>query len=255
MTILEAVILGIVEGVTEFLPISSTFHLIWTSRLFGIEQTPFQTLFEVAIQSGAILAVLIPFIRAIKQDTSLLLKVIVAFIPTGIIGVLLYPLIKDVFFGNSRLQLYLFVIIGILFILFEYLRKQPYTRTIAHITYSEAFIVGIAQSLAIIPGVSRAGAVMLALMALSYKREDAARFSFFIAIPTIMSASVFDLVVSQHVVQSPENWITLAIGFFVAFGTSLVIVHWFIKYLSHHTISIFGWYRIILAASIILLLL
>ncbi len=251
MTIISAIILGIVEGVTEFLPVSSTFHLIWTSRLLGIQQTEFQKLFEVAIQSGAILAVLVPFITAIKKDISVLTKIIVAFIPTAIIGFLLYPIIKTTFFNNTNLQLIVFAAVGILFIAFEYIRKNPLTKSIATITYQEAALVGTIQALAVIPGVSRAGAVILALMALSYKREDAARFSFFLAVPTILSASLLDLLKSYPAVQTGGDILALLLGFVVAFITALIVVRWLMRYLSHHTISAFGWYRLIATLIIV----
>lgn len=253
MTISQAVILGIVEGVTEFLPVSSTFHLIWASTILGIKQTDFQKLFEVTIQSGAILAVLIPFTQAIKKDFSLLKKIITAFIPTGILGLALYGLVKKIFFIDTQLQLIVFVIVGILFIVFEYKRKSPYTKSITSITYREAAFVGTIQALAIIPGISRAGAVILALMALSYKREEAARFSFFLAIPTILSASIYDLYKSSAVIKSGNDYVILTIGFIVAFVTACIVVHWFIAYLSRHTISVFGWYRIIIVVLIITL--
>lgn len=245
MTISEILTLGIVEGITEFLPISSTFHLLWTSQLLGIQQTEFQKLFEVAIQSGAILAVLIPFIKAIKQDILILKKVIVAFIPTAVIGFLLYPVIKNIFFNNTQLQLIVFAAVGIIFIAFEYMRKNPLTRNIEAITYKEAALVGTIQALAIFPGVSRAGAVIVALMALSYKREDAARFSFFLAVPTILSASLFDLIKSNQAIQTQSDALSLLLGFLAAFLTALIVVRWLMKYLTHHTISAFGWYRII----------
>src|SRR3989344_7584158 len=177
MDIVQAVILGVVEGVTEFLPISSTFHLIWTSTLLGIEQDGFQKLFEVAIQAGAILAVAASFAKTAMKDPSLIKKVIVAFIPTAIIGFLLYSIIKDVFLENNSLQLGMFIAVGIAFILFERFSKRSYTRPMTSITYKEAALVGCAQALAVIPGVSRAGAVILALMALSITRKDAAAFS------------------------------------------------------------------------------
>ncbi len=245
MTISQILTLGIVEGITEFLPVSSTFHLIWASRILGIEQTEFQKLFEVAIQSGAILAVLIPCIKAIKQNVSILTKIIVAFIPTAGIGFLLYPVIKNIFFNNINLQLIVFATAGAVFIVFEYMRKTPLTRSIMSITYKEAVLVGTIQALAVIPGVSRAGAVILALMALSYKREDAAQFSFFLAIPTILSASLLDLVKSNHAIQTGSDALALFLGFIVAFLTALIVVRWLIKYLAHHTISAFGWYRLI----------
>jgi undecaprenyl-diphosphatase len=252
MSIGDAVIFGIVEGVTEFLPVSSTFHLIWTSTLLGIEQTAFQTLFEVAIQAGAILAVLGQFIRTIRKDFSILTKVIVAFIPTGIIGLVAYDTVKELFFTRPLLQLAVFGIMGVIFIVFERFKTTPSNKSLTNITYKEAILVGIVQSFAIIPGVSRAGAVILILMALSMKREDAAKFSFYLAIPTILSASLYDIVKSRSAITSSSDILLLAVGLLVAFIASRIVIRWFLSYLSSHTIAVFGWYRIILLATILI---
>lgn len=250
----EAILLGIIEGITEFIPISSTFHLVWASHALGIGQTPFQKLFEVAIQSGAILAVLIPFIKAVREDTTIAKKVIVAFIPTGIIGFLFYPMVKNVFLENVVLQTAVFGAVGIVFIFFERFQKNQPMRTIVSMTYAQAAVIGIFQALAIVPGVSRAGAVMITLMALSYSRKEAAQFSFFLAIPTILSAGAFDMVKSYSAIETGSDVLMLTLGFFAAFITSIIVVRWFINYLSRHTIAAFGWYRIIAAIGIFSLL-
>ncbi len=244
MNILQAVILGIVEGVTEFLPVSSTFHLIWTSKLLGIQQDAFQKLFEVAIQSGAILAVAASFTKTALQTPALIKKVAVAFVPTAVIGFLLYKIIKDVFLEHTSLQLCMFIAVGIAFLLFEYFKKPSYDRSISSITYQEAFLVGIAQSLAVIPGVSRAGAVIIALMALSIKRKDAAIFSFLLAVPTILAASVLDIAKSYTAITGAHDVFLLAVGSLAAFITALLVVNWLLRYLQQHTMSAFGWYRI-----------
>lgn len=253
MSILQSIILGIVEGLTEFLPISSTFHLIWASKLVGIAQTESQKLFEVVIQAGAILAVISVYTRTLLSDRELLKKVVVSFVPTAIIGFLLYKLIKGFFFDNYLLQLAVFAIVGILFIVFEKVRpSQSYARTINDLSYTETFMVGVAQALSVIPGVSRAGAVILALMFLHTKRDEAAKYSFLLAIPTIIGAAALDLFKSRDLLATTNQWTPLLIGSLAAFITSLVVIKWLIKYLQTHTISIFGWYRI---AMLILLLL
>lgn len=252
MDILQAILLGIVEGVTEFLPISSTFHLIWTSRLLGIEQDGFQKLFEVAIQAGAILAVAASFAKTATKDPSLIKKIAVAFVPTAVIGFLLYNVIKDVFLENASLQLGMFIAVGIAFVLFERFSKRPYTRSMNSITYKEAALVGTAQALAVIPGVSRAGAVILALMALSFTRKDAAAFSFLLAVPTILAASVLDISKSQSDISGGQDIILLLIGSITAFITALFVVKWLLKYLEQHTMSSFGWYRIALGLLLLI---
>jgi undecaprenyl-diphosphatase len=252
MNILQAAILGVTEGVTEFLPISSTFHLIWTSRILGIEQDSFQKVFEVAIQSGAILAIAASFAKTALQNPSLIKKVIVAFVPTAVIGFLLYKIVKNVFLETASLQLGMFIAVGIAFILFERFSKRSYSRPITSITYTEAILVGIAQSLAVIPGVSRAGAVILALMALSITRKDAATFSFLLAVPTILAASLLDLLKSQSVITNQHDLFLILIGSFTAFITALLVVKWLLRYLEQHTLSAFGWYRLAIGLLLII---
>lgn len=251
MNIPQAAILGIVEGVTEFLPISSTFHLVWTAKILHIEQTSFQKLFEVAIQSGAILAVVASFIKTALQNPTLIKKVIVAFIPTATIGFVLYKIIKNIFLENATLQIFMFIFIGVLFILFERFSKHSLTRSITSITYKEAFIVGIAQSLAVIPGVSRAGAVILVLVILNMKRSDAAMFSFLLAVPTILGASVLDIAKSHDAITNNQDILLLIVGFITACITAFLVVKWLLKYLENHSLSIFGWYRIVIGILII----
>src|SRR3989344_360168 len=253
MNILQTVILGIVEGITEFLPVSSTFHLIWTSKILGIQQTPFLKLFEVAIQSGAILAVIASFAKTALRNPSLIKKVLVAFVPTAIVGFFLFNIIKNIFLENASLQITMFILVGVAFILFERFSKLSLTRSITSITYTEAFLVGIAQSLAVIPGVSRAGAVLLALMSLAIKRKDAAEFSFLLPVPTIFAASVLDIAASPPAITNQQEGIVLAVGFLIACITALLVVQWLLKYLERHTLSAFGWYRLALGVLLLFL--
>jgi undecaprenyl-diphosphatase len=175
----------------------------------------------------------------------------VATIPTAVIGFLLYSIIKDVFLESASLQIGMFIAIGIAFILFERFSSHSFNRPIESITYKEAFIVGIAQSLAIIPGVSRAGAVLLALMALGTTRKDAAVFSFLLAVPTILGASVLDIVKSREAITSNTDIQLLLIGSLAAFVTAYAGVQWLLKYLESHTLHAFGWYRIIIGCILL----
>lgn len=255
MPIFSALILGIVEGVTEFLPISSTFHLIWTSRLLHLPSSEFQKLFEVVIQSGAILAVIALYAKTVWRNTALLKKTFVAFLPTAIVGFVLYRLIKDVFFENTLLQLSVFLIVGVIFILFEKSHGQKnLTRSLETLSYKEAFLVGLIQSLAVIPGISRAGAVLVPILFFKFRRDEAALFSFLVAVPTILAASAFDLLKSQPGSLNSNEALSLVIGFIAAFVTALIVVKWLIRYLQTHTLSAFGWYRITVALFLLLIL-
>jgi undecaprenyl-diphosphatase len=250
MTLFQSIILGIVEGLTEFLPISSTFHLIFTAKVLSLPQTDFIKLFEVFIQSGAILSVFLLYFHTLRKDTNLLKKTLVAYVPTATIGFLLYKIIKNIFFESDMLMLTVFILVGILFIGYElYLKKRKITleKTLSTFTYKQAIIVGLIQALSVVPGVSRAGAVLLAMMFLGFKRSEAAKFSFMLSIPTIFSASLFDLIQMRHVVFSYMQYsLLLAIGFIAAFLSSYIVVKWLIHYLQKHTLESFGIYRIVL---------
>lgn len=249
MTFLHAIILGIVEGVTEFLPVSSTFHLIFAAKILGIQQTNFVKLFEVVIQSGAIFSVVLLYIKTILEDHELVKKTIVAFIPTAIVGFVLQKVIQDVFFESVPLMLSAFIIVGIIFIVYEFLlatKKTSLARSLTSFTYLEALFVGAMQACAVVPGVSRAGAVILAMMFLKFKRSEAARFSFLLAVPTILAAGGLDIIKMRHdLFSSPSNIPLLLVGMVVSFISAYIVVKWFIKYLQTHSLAIFGWYRII----------
>lgn len=252
MTFLQSIILGTIEGITEYLPISSTFHLIWTSRLLGIESTDFQKAYEVIIQSGAILAVAILYIKTFLTNRSLVLKTLTSFVPTAAIGYVLYALIKGTFFESYLLQIIIFALIGFFFIYFEKTDRQL-TKTLTSFSYKDAFIIGLTQVLAVFPGVSRAGAVIVGMMFLGIKRDEAAKYSFLLAVPTLLAASVLDLYKSIPILSSrPESVVLLIAGFIAAFISALVVVRWFIGYLQTNTLKGFGYYRI--GLSILLLL-
>ncbi len=255
----ESVFLGLVEGLTEFLPVSSTFHLIFVSKLVGIQEAEFTKLFEVFIQSGAILAVVVLYWKRIKTDRALVTKTLTAFIPTAILGIAAYRTIKDVFFESTALMIGIFVFVGIVFLGFEALVKRGLIRPqkpILELTYRNAIIIGLAQSLAFLPGVSRAGAVILAMMLLGHRRDDSAAFSFLLAIPTIFSAGAYDLYKTRNVLlaSGPQAW-TLVVGFIAAFAVAYFAVKWFIRYLENHTLNLFGIYRLAAGSLLLLLLL
>ncbi len=252
MNILQSFILGIVEGLTEFLPISSTFHLIVSARFLNLISSDFLKLFEVVIQSGAIVALLFLYTRTLLTDKKLLLNVFYSFIPTAIIGFLLHNIIKTIFFESNWLMLLAFVGMGLVFLIIE---KNPpvLIKACAQLTGKQAVLIGLAQACSVIPGVSRAGSVIVAMMLLGYKRDEAAKYTFLLSIPTIIAASVFDLFQGRGLLMNfSDGWLLLIIGFVTALVVAYFVVKWLTTYLSTHSLEIFGWYRLALAGLLVL---
>jgi undecaprenyl-diphosphatase len=256
MNIIQTIILGVVEGITEFLPISSTAHLIITSHLLSLKQTEFLKLFEVFIQSGAILSVIFLYFKYLIKNKKVFLKLAVSFIPTAIIGLIFYNIIKGVFFESLILIAFALLALGVLFIFLEKKVSNgslKLNKKISDMSYMHAFIIGALQAFAIIPGVSRAGAVIVSMMAMKYKRDESAIYSFLLAVPTIGAASVFDLYKNIDLIStSITNIQMIVIGFLVSFVTAYFAVKWLISYLKKNSLAIFGYYRIALAIILLL---
>ena len=256
MNIINSIILGLVEGVTEFLPISSTAHLIISSKFLNIPTTEFQKFFEVFIQSGAILAVVFVYWKTIFKNRNLMINVILSFIPTAIVGFLLHKIIKGVFFESFTLIAASLFVVGLFFIIFEFLLKRKIIKTdkkIIQMTILQALLIGIGQSLAVVPGVSRAGAVILTMMLLGFDREESALYSFVLAVPTLFAASAFDFIKTDpQLIFSGSNPIFLFIGLITAFFSALFAIKWFVKFLQKNSLSYFGVYRIGLALIVML---
>jgi len=251
MDLLKTIVLGMVEGLTEFLPISSTAHLIITSKLLNISQTDFQKLFEVFIQSGAILSVVFLYFNQLKGNFKILKNLFFSFLPTALVGFFLYKVIKNVFFESLILIGVSLILVGIFFIIIEILvnkKKIVLKKKIEEINIFDALIIGLAQSLAVIPGVSRAGVVILSMLILGYQRDQSAKYSFFLSIPTIFMASFYDLYKSKDILLTNLNQVgLLLIGFFVSFIFALISVKWLLGFLKKNSLIIFGIYRILLA--------
>ena len=194
MTILHAIILSIIEGITEFLPISSTGHMVLASTLLKIQETEFVKSFEIIIQLGAILAVLLLYWKKLLTNKDTFIRVAIAFVPTGIVGLVLYKYIKDVLLGNPWIVVIALAIGGVLLILIEKFHKEKSGK----ISLFDAFLIGCAQSLSVIPGVSRAAATIAGALLLGIPRESAVEFSFLLAIPTMAAATGLDLLKSGH---------------------------------------------------------
>ncbi|OGK45255.1 hypothetical protein A2957_01450 [Candidatus Roizmanbacteria bacterium RIFCSPLOWO2_01_FULL_38_11] len=254
MTLFHSIILGLVEGFTEFLPISSTAHLILTGKILGLAQNEFNTFFEVFIQSGAILAVLLVFFKKIMVDQALIKKTFVSFIPTALIGFLLHDIIKTVFFDSLQLITFSLFFIGIIFLVIEKKVKNNH-KTIKKMSYREAIIIGLFQSFAVVPGVSRAGIVIISMLLLGYKREDSVYYTFILAIPTILAASALDFIKLDWNILTIDKSILILAGTLVSFFSALICIKWFISYVENKTMKIFGLYRIALAVVILFFLL
>jgi undecaprenyl-diphosphatase len=235
MTLLQAIILGIVEGLTEFLPISSTGHLILASKLLGLSQTDFQKSFEIAIQLGAIASVIMLYWRSFL-DPAVLSRVLVAFIPTGLIGFALYKVVKTYLFDSEAVVLWALGLGGVALIVFELLHREREDAVgdVASISYTQALLIGVFQSLSIVPGVSRAA------------RTTIVMFSFLLAVPTMLAATGYDLLKNASSF-SADQFGVLAAGFIASFVVALLAIKFLLAFVRTHTFIPFGIYRIVIA--------
>ncbi len=255
MDFIQAVILSIVEGVSEFLPISSTGHLVLASDLLKISQSEFVKSFEIIIQMGAILAVAFLYWRKF-MDFKLWPKVIIAFLPTGIIGLTFYKIVKSFLLGNSLITVAALFLGGILLIVLEKLYKEQehHISNTDQISSKQAFLIGVCQSVSIIPGVSRAAATIIGGMFLGLKRTTAVEFSFLLAVPTMIAATGLDLVKTNFAFSTNE-YTLLTIGLIGSFITALFAVRFLIKFVQTNTFIPFGIYRIIISIIFFFLIL
>ena len=276
MEILKAILFGIVEGVTEWLPISSTGHIILLEALWPLDMTEaFYDFFEIAIQLGAILAVIFLFFRKLnpfsgkktqleKKDTwSLWFKVVVAVLPSAILGYLVDEKMDRYLRNHYLLGVELNVIVvavalilyGVAFLLVERRnRKDNFRiREVGQIDYKTALLIGAFQCLSIIPGTSRSGATILGAILLGVNRPAGAEFSFFLAIPTMLGASALKLLkfLSSGLQGTTQEWTSLAVCFVVSFVVSLLVIKTLMNFVRKHSFASFGWYRIALGAVVL----
>ncbi len=250
MTFIQAILLGFVEGITEFLPVSSTAHLILVEAFLKIAETDFVKSFTIAIQLGAIVAVLLLYARRLVRDWRLVTKVLVAFIPTALIGLALHGIVKSYLLGNAAVALAALAGGGVVLILFErwYHRSGREGRgaELERLNYRAATTIGVVQALAIIPGISRSAATIVAGLALGLSREAIVEFSFLLAIPTMAGATALDLLKSGGSFTGYE-WFLLVVGFIFSFIFALVSIRWLLRYVRRHSFTSFGIYRLVLA--------
>jgi len=244
----QALIIGVVEGLTEFLPVSSTGHMILTAELLRMEHTDFLKTFEISIQFGAILAVICLYWRLLFTNITMLKKIIVAFIPTGLLGFAFYGVIKNYLLGASSVVIGALFFGGIAIIALEMLfkNKPAKTKSLSEISYPQTLIIGTVQALALIPGVSRSAATILGGLALRIDREAIVVFSFLLAIPTMGAATAYDLFKSSLII-SQQELLFLAVGFTVSFFVAIIAVKFFLKFIQSYTFIPFGIYRLVLA--------
>lgn len=262
MTIFHGLILGVIEGLTEFLPISSTAHLILAGDWLRIPSSAFLKTFEISIQLGAILAVVVLYWKKIWSSWSLIGKIIAAFIPTAVIGLIFYKIVKNYLMDNNYTIAGALLIGGLILILFEkyYSKKQATelvrtkTEDVNSLNYKQATIIGFFQSLAIVPGVSRAAATIIGGLALGVNRKNIVEFSFLLAIPTMLAATILDLYKSRSILSglAGQDLTVWLVGFVAAFITAVIGVRFFLKFIQKNNFIPFGWYRIGLGALVLL---
>lgn len=253
MSIIQAIIIAIIEGLTEFLPVSSTGHMILADSLMDIQDKEFAKTFEIVIQLGAIMAVLLLYIKRFFVGINIYTKLFVAFLPTGIIGFLAYKTIKHYLFNPFTVSVSL-IIGGVILVLLDKWseEKKSEYKDIEDISYTGAFKIGLIQCLSMIPGVSRAAATIFGGVFSGFDRKQAAEFSFLLAIPTMFAASGYDLLKEKDNIHSDDITILL-IGALVAFIVAIVAVKGFIAFLTKYGFKHFGYYRIILGVLFLIL--
>ncbi len=251
MDILQSIILGIVEGATEFLPISSTGHMIVVSQWLGIAQSEENKAFEVIIQLAAILAVVANYREKFAwRYVDLWKKVVLAFIPLGVVGFLLHKQIKAMF--TADIVAVMFIIGGVIFLIVEYFHKDKVypVEKVEDLSYRQALWIGMAQIFALIPGTSRAGSSIIGAMLVGLSRKASAEFSFLLALPVMMAASGYDLLKHYHDFAG-TNGLVLITGFVVAFLSAWLVMRLFLRFLENFTFVAFGIYRILFGALLL----
>jgi undecaprenyl-diphosphatase len=251
----DAFILAVIEGLTEFLPVSSTGHMVLASAFMGIGSDDFTKLFIIAIQLGAIMSVLALYFKRFFQSVDFYIKLIVAFIPAAVLGILLSDTIDDLL--ESPLTVAISLLVGGVILLFvDRWFSDPQIDSVDDVTYLDAFKIGCFQCLAMIPGVSRSGATIVGGMSQKMSRKVAAEFSFFLAVPTMLGATLKKSIdyFQIHDTITADQINLLILGNIVAFIVAILVIKGFIGFLNKHGFRIFGWYRIIIGSAIILLL-
>jgi undecaprenyl-diphosphatase len=244
MTIIQAIIIAIVEGLTEFLPVSSTGHMILTSSILGVENNAFLKTFEISIQLGAILAIVIMYIKRFFKNFEIYIKLIAAFIPTALVGFLAYGFIKEYLF-NPMIVAVTLIVGGIILILInrKMVSQVSKYKEVEDVSVKNAFFIGLIQCVSMIPGVSRAAATIVGGTFNGFNKKQAMEFSFLLAVPTMAAATGYDLL-KTPVQFSHNDIVLLIVGLVTAFIVAWIAVKAFISFVEKHGFAFFGWYRI-----------
>ena len=267
LEVLKVIILGIVQGITEWLPISSTGHLILVEQLIQLKQSEtFTNMFNVVIQFGSILAVVVIYFHKLnpfsptktekqkKMTIQLWIKVVIGTIPALIGGVLLNDLIESKL-SNAYVVALMLIVYGILFIVIEKRNetREPKVKRISQLSVKTVLLIGVFQMMAMIPGTSRSGATIVGALALGVSRSVAAEFTFFLAIPVMFGASLLKgAKVLMNATMTSQEGVILVVGMVVAFAVSLIVIKFLMGYIKKHDFKVFGWYRIILGVIVLL---
>lgn len=248
MSYIQAIIIAIIEGITEFLPVSSTGHMILADSLMNIQDKEFAKTFEIVIQLGAIMAVVFMYFKRFFVGIDIYLKLAVAFLPTGIIGFFAYKTIKLYLFNPFTVSISL-IVGGVVLILLDKWteKKRSEYKQVEDISFGGAIKIGLIQCVSMVPGVSRSAATIFGGVFAGFDRKQAAEFSFLLAIPTMFAASGYDLLKEKDNIHS-EDITILLLGGFVAFIVAILAVKGFIAFLNKYGFKHFGYYRIILGA-------
>ena len=252
---LIAAVLGLLEGLTEFVPVSSTGHLLLSAHFLGFNSAG--KTFEVVIQLGAVLALMVVYAAKLWQVFSTLHKdpaslrfvvsVVIAFLPAAVIGVLAHDFIKTVLFETPMLIAIMLIIGGVVLLLVDRLTPPPVVIDATALPLRKALAIGFCQCLAMVPGVSRSGATIVGALMLGVEKRAAAEFSFFLSLPTMAAAVGYDLLKNRDVLDFTA-WNQIAIGFVLAFITGVLVVRWLLDFVSHRGYALFGWWRIIVGS-------
>jgi len=254
MSIIEAIILAIVEGITEFLPVSSTGHMIIASSLMGIAENPFTKTFTVAIQLGAIFSVVVLYWKRFFQTINFYIKLFVAFLPAAVIGFLLNDYI-DQLLERVEVVAVMLILGGIVFLFIDKLFKKTEENEVPEINYTTALKIGFFQTIAMIPGVSRSAATIIGGLTQKLTKKTAAEFSFFLAVPTMAAATGYKLLKFYKAGNgfSSDEIMIFLVGNAVAFIVAMLAIKSFIQFLTNNGFKLFGYYRIVLGAIILVL--